>query len=245
MDKNTSKLEASVAESWYKEINDRIIHQRKRQITCGICGHLCCLEYDEEMIKRFSSGASRNASAPAVQCTGCGRAVCWSCMKDMQSEQRADAVDKTLFCLHCQNSEKRGWERPSSDFGMDPAQDLGEDWYPAVTSDGKSTYLFNRASKAVLWGDGANGDFHEVITKSANSSGEELSASSYLSQKDSQWLMYHTPEGMGYYWSKGTNHTAWTMKSNDSCKERFCPNCGYSSSEGDLSCPKCRCRWSL
>ena len=243
VDNDSTSVDNSITEEWYNEISKRIIEQRTRQVTCGICGHLCCLEFDEVVIKRLSTQSGQGESIPAVECAGCGRAVCSLCIKTMQREMRPDAVDKTRLCLHCRNNEKRKWELPSSQFQVDPAQRVDGEWLPVFSGKQGVSYLFNRKTKEVMWSDQRGGDHAD--RNSLRCDADDLRLSSYVEQKNAKWLMFRDRDGMDYYWDKETNNVVWTMKSNIACKDHFCPNCGFSSDENYVSCPGCKSLWRI
>ena len=235
-------MDSRITEEWYNEIKKRIAEQRTRQVTCGICGHLCCLEFDEKAIQRFSTQNVQGESIPAVECAGCGRAICSFCIKTMKREMRPDAIDKTRFCLHCRNNEKRGWEPPNSQFQVNPAENVDEEWMLVCNDKQGASYIYNRRTKEVMWSD-PRGD--RVDRNSTSCDQDDLRLSSYVEQKNAKWLMFRDREGRDYYWDKETNDVVWTMKSNVACKDHFCPNCGFSSDENYVSCPECKRLWRI
>lgn len=231
----------SVASMWYKMIESSIRSTKKRHHICDVCNGNCEIVSDDEVLTKNVTSTGRDPTAAsmvkgtlqAVLCRGCGRVICSNCMVDMLADPRANAEDKTVFCLHCRNNERLAWEKPISQYCVDLSS-MDDRWKHAVSKQGGKEFFYDADSKEVSW------------TKPGDDT--KLSKSSYCYPRNSHWLSYDTPDGKTYSWGVSSNQVQWkqTMNSTTGSKmDRFCPHCGYSSKSWSVTCSKCGCRWSL
>lgn len=235
-DSITSSNEMSI-EDWYNEMLNCIANMQKKQRLCGICNESCKLSSSlQKELDEKGAIVSRNMTVDgkeplkAVTCRGCGRSICERCVVDMRSDPLQDAVDKTLYCLHCRNWNKREWDLNMSYYQTNPVNDRDQ-WKKASNPKNDTEYWFDDTTHSVSWNE--------------PSSEVDYGMTSVAASPNSRWLTYLTPEGKTYYYDVNTNQVQWKTTMETKQDSRICIHCGMEPKLWQVVCPRCNNRWSI
>ena len=255
-DNSTTISNDKNVEDWFKEITKCIEEMHNKQRICGVCNEFCFIHNDLQ--KEINSISWQNSKISlqshssekslekndlrAVMCQGCGRIICEKCMVDMRCDPIQDAVDKTVYCLHCRNWNKKNWSGNMRNCKYNPngnASQTESEWKRIVNASDRSEYWFNEKTNGISW---RNPEEHESDSFGFVSDYENENAMG--ENTNNRWISYISADGKSYYYNPNTNQTQW-KQTIDPKEQLICLHCGMTTKSWDVVCPKCNHRWSM
>ena len=235
---------------WYDHIQSGIQHMQKKHRLCGICNRNC--EYSPSIdnavqmeggLPELKNGSETGKeSLKCIICRGCGRSICLNCIPCMKADPLQDAVDKTLYCLHCRNWNRREIEMSGENYQVVVDENEAE-WHRVVNDQNQPQFWYNE-KKEVSWKEPVISDMYDE-----SSFCDEKVMSRKAMHNEVNWLRYTSKDDRDYYYNCETNQVQWKQTMdvvmNTRIENNVCLNCGHEMKNWAVVCPRCQHKWSV
>lgn len=235
---------------WYDHIEAGIQASQKKHRVCHICNNNCeySAEIDESVQATGMLPENRDStrlgkeSLKCIICRGCGRSICVNCIPCMKADPLQDAADKTLYCLHCRNWNRRELEVSGSYYFAVPTQEEGE-WKCAVNDKNQPQFWYNDR-KEVSW---EKPKEYDMLDESSYCDEKVLNRNMQAGSVNR--LCYRLKDDRDYFYNCDTNQVQWKETMDVAMGTRnennVCLKCGYEMKNWSVVCPHCKQRWSV